>query len=119
MRFRLRLGAGESRTLWFAVAGSERGPARAVTTFEQVIQAPWRLLRAKIDRRLMLGRRTRVSIPGDRLLQKGIEWSKQNLADSIQVARDLEIREVDAGTSYPEAEGRVPKVRFLGAGFPD
>jgi hypothetical protein len=60
-----------------------------------------------------------VDLPGDRLLQQGIEWSKQNLADSVQAADDLQVRFTDKGRQYPPASGTVPHVRFFGAGFPD
>ena len=51
--------------------------------------------------------------------QRSIDWSKQNLADSVQIARDLEIRETNAGKNYPPPEGELAQMRFLGAGFPD
>ena len=60
-----------------------------------------------------------LSLPGDPLLARGIDWSKQNLADSVQLAEDLEIRETNAGESYPPPEGRLDAMRFLGAGWPD
>jgi hypothetical protein len=50
---------------------------------------------------------------------RAIEWSKQNLADSVQAADDLQVRFTDEGRQYPPASGTVPHVRFLGAGFPD
>ena len=61
----------------------------------------------------------RLDLPGDPLLARGIDWSKQNLADSVQEARDLEIRETNAGTRYPPPEGTLDRARFVGAGFPD
>ena len=62
---------------------------------------------------------TRLDLPGDRRLEESIDWSKQNLADSVQVAEDLEVRETNSGANYPAPEGRVGRARFLGAGFPD
>ena len=38
--------------------------------------------------------------------ETSIDWSKQNLADSVQIARDLEIRETNAGKNYPRRRGR-------------
>ena len=60
-----------------------------------------------------------MDLPDDRLLQQGIEWSKQNLADSVQAAEDLQVRWTNEGKQYPPPVGVVPRVRFFGAGFPD
>ncbi|MBA3431055.1 MAG: glycogen debranching protein, partial [Actinobacteria bacterium] len=119
LRFRMTMPAGSSRTVWFGVAGSERGPAAAERTLDNVLEDPARLLATKVAGRDRLARKTKISIPGDRLLARGIEWSKQNLADSVQVATDLEVRETDTGLQYPPSEGTIDRVRFLGAGFPD
>ncbi|MGH3147218.1 MAG: glycogen debranching protein, partial [Rubrobacter sp.] len=77
------------------------------------------MLEEKISGRLALRENTRLSLPGDRLLQRSVDWSKQNLADSVQISRDLEIRETNAGVKYPQPEGKLDRMRFLGAGFPD
>ena len=102
-----------------AVAGSENGGSSARRTAGQVLDRARSALRGKIERRVRLASRTRLSLPGDPLLARGIDWSKQNLADSVQVAETLRIREVQAGEAYPEPSGTVPLVRFLGAGWPD
>jgi len=60
-----------------------------------------------------------VSLPGDPLLQASVAWSKQNLGDSVQEARDLRIRLTNQGTQYPPPVGTVPQARWIGAGFPD
>ncbi len=119
LRYRIHMEPGAARRVWFAVAGSERGLPGARKTFERAMSDPAGALDAKVEDRLALARRTRLELPGDPLLARGIEWSKQNLADSVQVAKDLAIREVDAGASYPAPEGTLDRVRFLGAGFPD
>jgi hypothetical protein len=77
------------------------------------------LLEDKISGRLALQQQTELDLPGDKRLEESIDWSKQNLADSVQEAKNLEIRETNAGTNYPAPEGTVDHVRFLGAGFPD
>ena len=84
-----------------------------------MLASPEAKLRRKVERRRTLSRYTRLSIPGDPLLARGIAWSKQNLADSVQVARNLAVRETRAGTRYPRPEGRLERIRFLGAGWPD
>ena len=60
-----------------------------------------------------------MSLPGDPLLQRSVRWSKQNLAESVQEARNLAIRPTNAGTQYPPPVGKVDKIRWIGAGWPD
>jgi hypothetical protein len=102
-----------------AVAGSDEGAAAARAEHAAALRDPDSALAAKVARRERLGSRTRVELPGDPLLAQGIEWSKQNLADSVQAAEGLEVRWTDEGKQYPPPAGTVPRVRFLGAGFPD
>lgn len=119
LRYRLRIPAGGERTLMVAVGGSENGgsSARRATAVDLANAGP--ALRGKVAQRRRIAARTRLSLPGDPLLARGIDWSKQNLADSVQVAENLLVREVRAGRDYPAPSGTVPLVRFLGAGWPD
>ena len=119
LRYQVNVPAGGTKTMWFAVSGSESGAKTAMTTNEAVLENPEAELASKISGRLALQKKTDLNLPGDRRLQESIDWSKQNLADSVQSARDLEIRETNAGTKYPPPEGTLDEVRFLGAGFPD
>lgn len=119
LRYHVNVPAGATRTVWFAVSGSESGAGAAKTTNASVLEDPEGALASKVSGRLALREKTDLNLPGDRRLQKSIDWSKQNLADSVQSARDLEIRETNAGTKYPPPEGTLDRVRFLGAGFPD
>jgi hypothetical protein len=119
LTYSIEVPAEGARTVWFAVAGSDMGPSAAEAEFATAIADPQDALDSKIAARLALAENTRVNLPGDPLLEQGIEWSKQNLADSVQVAEDLEIRETNAGANYPPPEGSIDRVRFLGAGFPD
>ncbi len=131
LRYRIEIPANSTRNVWFAVAGADldadtpAGPAPdgaldvALAEQAAVLQNPGALLRDKIDERLALRENTRLDIPGNRELQDSIDWSKQNLADSVQVAEDLDVRETNAGENYPPPEGTLPEARFLGAGFPD
>ena len=122
--------ANSTETVWFAVAGADvDGPAgspvpggaraAALAENEAVLADPEALLEKKISRRLAFREKTKLDLPGDSRLQRSINWSKQNLADSVQVARDLEIRRTRAGTRYPPPKGELAGMRFLGAGFPD
>jgi hypothetical protein len=119
LTYEVRLRAHDTRTLWFAVAGSETGAADARREMRRVLRDPDRALRTKISERRRIAARTQLDLPGDRPLAEGIDWSKQNLADSVQEARDLEIRETNAGTNYGPAKGVLDRVRFYAAGFPD
>jgi hypothetical protein len=119
LRYRVALGRDGRATVWFAVAGSESGAGGARSELSKMLRDPAGALRAKVREREVLARRTRLDLPGDRLLAQGIDWSKQNLADSVQETRDLEIRETNAGKNYPPPKGKLDRARFIAAGFPD
>jgi hypothetical protein len=119
LRYRVDVPPHGATTLWIAVAGSEDGSAAAIAEQRAALANPDAALAEKIASREQVASRTRVDLPGDRLLEQGIEWSKQNLADSVQAAEDLVVRWTDEGTQYPAPDGTVPRVRFFGAGFPD
>ena len=111
--------AGRERRLLIAVAGSDRGGADARRELRKALDGADDSFRAKLESRRKLERYTQLSLPGDPLLAQGIDWSKQNLADSVQVAEGLQVREVREGKQYPPPSGTVPHVRFFGAGWPD
>ena len=119
LTYKLKLPRSGRTTVWFGVAGSENGAGGARRELARMLDRPGAALRAKIREREALQRHTQLELPGDPLLARGIDWSKQNLADSVQEARDLEIREVNAGKNYPPAKGTLDRARFVGAGFPD
>lgn len=119
LRYEVSVDAGETRTVWIAVAGSESGHEDAIAELEAALDDPAGSLASKVDERLALRDRSRIEVPGDPSLAEAIDWSKQNLADSVQEARDLQLRDVDEGQAYPEPAGELDRVRFLGAGFPD
>jgi hypothetical protein len=131
LRYEVSVPANSSETVWFAVAGAdidaettggpppEGAPAAALAEQQEVLADPEALLEEKISSRLALRENTVLDIPGHRRLQNSIDWSKQNLADSVQLAADLEIRETNAGKNYPPPEGTLDEMRFLGAGWPD
>jgi hypothetical protein len=119
LRYEVRLKRDRLETVWFAVAGSDKGLGKARAEFARALSRPALHLAAKIASRARLAGNTVVDLPGDRLLQSSVEWSKQNLADSTLEARDLLVRDVDEGRAYPPAVGTVPFARWTGAGFPD
>ncbi|HMA47463.1 MAG TPA: hypothetical protein VKP11_09735, partial [Frankiaceae bacterium] len=118
LRYELRLPAGRAVTVWFVAAGSDRGLPAALAEAGGAA-APEAALAAKVAARQRLAGATRLTLPGDPRLARSVEWSKQDLADLLQEARDLRIRETNAGKRYPPPVGTVPRVRFVGAGYPD
>ena len=119
LRYEVGVKGKRSTTLWIAVAGSDEGLADATAELDKATKDPAGALRRKVQDRERASRWTKLSLPGDRLLQAGIDWGKQNLIDSTQSAEDLEVRHVDEGRQYPPPAGEVSKVRFRGAGWPD
>jgi hypothetical protein len=119
LRYMVTVPAHHSRTLWIAVAGSDKGAGAARSELQRVLDDPDGLFAAKVAARERLGRNTQLSLPGDPQLAKGIDWGKQNIADLTQRADDLKIRDVDEGRQYPPPAGTVEHVRWIGAGYPD
>jgi hypothetical protein len=119
LRYEVTVPAGATETLWVAVAGSDEGLHEARRELAAALRDPADALADKIEARERLSRWSRVRLPGDPQLAEGIDWAKQNLADSTQYAEDLEIRWVDQGRRYPRPAGEVEEARWVGAGFPD
>jgi hypothetical protein len=118
LSYTLDVPAG-GRTVWFAVAGSDGGLAAAYRELGRALRAPGAALAGKLADRRDVAARTRVHLPGDPLLAASVEWSKQNLADSVQEARDLRLFASHEGREYPPPVGTLPVARWLGAGWPD
>ncbi len=119
LEYDLSLTAGRATTIWFAVAGSDKGTGDARAAFGQALRDPAAALQRTVSARRTAGSSTVVDLPGDRLLQQSVEWSKQNLLDSVQESRHVQVRDVDEGKAYPPPAGTVPRMRWLAAGFPD
>ncbi len=119
LTYKVKLPKSGTATVWFGVAGSETGAAGARTELGKLLADPDAALAAKLREREALAAHTKLDLPGDPLLARGIDWSKQNLADSVQESRNLKIRETNAGKNYPPPRGTLAKARFIGAGFPD
>ena len=120
LSYRLTLPARSTRTLWVAVAGSDRGgvPA-AARELSGALAAPARELADKIAARTRLAAWSDVTLAGDRLLKQAITWGKQNLADLTQTAANLSIRWTNQGKQFPPALGTIAHARWCAAGFPD
>jgi hypothetical protein len=119
LNYRVRIPAHGSTTLWIAAAGSDRGLGDARSQLAGALRNPAAALSSKIAARRRLGSFTRVSLPGDPLLQNAITWGKQNLADLTQTASNLRIRWTNQGKQFPAPLGTVAHARWFGAGFPD
>ena len=107
------------RDIWFAVAGGDAGVRPAYAELATALRDPAKALRDKAAARRAVADRTRVTIPGDPLLARSVEWSKQNLADSVQQARDLDVFASHEGRENPPPVGTVPRATWFGAGWPD
>jgi hypothetical protein len=118
LRYTLAVPPG-GRTVWFSVAGSDQGLAGAHAAQTAALRDPDALLRSTLEQRLAVARQSRIYLPGDPLLQRSVTWSKQNLAESVQEARNLQVRVTNAGTTYPAPQGTVARARWIGAGWPD
>ena len=119
LRYKLAVPGGQSRTLWIAAAGSDKGLSAARSQLASALDDPAGQLAAKQAMRQKLAANTEVSLPGDPRLQDAIDWGKQNLADLTQTASDLKIRWTNQGKQFPPPLGTVAKATWFGAGFPD
>jgi hypothetical protein len=118
LRYRVKVPGRGSTAFWLAVAGSDNSPAEARSEFAALTRDPAGALAAKKASRRALARRTKLDLPGDRLLQNSIDWGKQNLADLTQRATGLDIRWTNQGKEWTH-EGNLPSMHWIGAGFPD
>ena len=119
LTYDVALQAGQVRTVWFGVGGSSTGPAGARSALADLLTDPAGKLAAKVATRQAVDGNTVVDLPGDRLLEQSIQWSKQMLAASDQRVANPRLRVVRAGREYPPPVGTVPSMRWLGAGWPD
>jgi len=124
LRYGLDVPSSAPVTVWFAVAGSDRGLAGAQAEFTATAKDPTAQLQAKVAQRRALAARTVVTLPGDPALARAIDWGKQNLADLTQTAggaqgQPLQVRATNAGVNYPPPAGTVPQISFIGAGYAD
>jgi hypothetical protein len=119
LRYEVSVPGGGSETLWIAVAGSDESPAFARDELDAALRNPGEQLAAKVADRERWAGFTQLSLPGDRRLQRAVDWGKQNILDLTRAAEDLQIRWLDQGRQYPPPVGSVASARWVGAGFPD
>jgi hypothetical protein len=119
LAYKVRLRAGQVKTVWFGVGGSTSGPAQARAELRKALDDPEAAIGAVVRYRERLDALNDVSLPGNPLLARSVAWSKQMLAASEQQVEDLKLRAVRAGTVYPPPAGTLESMRWLGAGWPD
>jgi hypothetical protein len=119
LRYDVSIRAGGTKTLWIAVAGSDKGLGDARGELAAALRDPGAELAAKIASRRAISRWSQVSLPGDTLLQNAITWGKQNLADETQTASNLQVRWTNQGKQFPAPLGTVAQARWFAAGYPD
>ncbi|HEV2928060.1 MAG TPA: glycogen debranching protein, partial [Propionibacteriaceae bacterium] len=107
------------KTVWFGVGGSVSGPTQARAELRKALHNPEAALRAVVSSRERLNTLSNVSLPGNRLLEDSVRWSKQMLAASVQEVEDARLRETNAGKNYPPPVATLDYMRWLGAGWPD
>jgi hypothetical protein len=112
LRYKVTIGPRSRETVWIAVAAGR-------SELEDALRDPGRQLAEKAGSRAQLGEYSKLDLPGDRQLQEAVDWGKQNLADLTQTATDLKLRFVDQGKADPAPVAKIPKVTFIGAGYPD
>jgi hypothetical protein len=117
--YKVKLRAGEVRTVWFGVGGSTSGPAQASAELHKALDNPEAAIGAVVRFRERVNALSEVSLPGNQLLAGSVAWSKQMLAASEQRVNDLQLRTVNAGQAYPPPAGTLKSMRWLGAGWPD
>lgn len=119
LTYSVSLPAGDSKTVWLAVAGSDSGVSNARQELQRVLANPARELAAKIAARSRLAGMTQLTLPGDPQAQQAVDWGKQNLADLTLNARNLQVRWTNQGKQFPDPLSTVPSATWIGAGYPD
>jgi hypothetical protein len=100
LRYSVTVPGGASRTVWVAVAGSDKGIGPARSELAAALRDPAGALAARSPRAraCRAGRRSRCL--GHTLLQRAVDWGKQNIADLTQTASDLQIRWTNQGHQF-------------------
>jgi glycogen debranching enzyme len=118
LSWNVELRGGGEKTLWIAVAGSQRSKSEATGALSTALNDPAGLLTQKVNSRLDLLNKTDVSLP-DSTLEAAFDWGKLNMADLRITVKDMKVRDVDEGNRYPPPVKTIPSATGIGAGFPD
>lgn len=116
--WQIRAEAGAVTTLWIAIAGSHTGIEEAEQAASSALADPMKALTDKVTARQELWARTQVELP-DPLLQAAFDWAKLNMADLRRTVKQVQVRDVAEGKSFPDPVSTLPEITGIGAGFPD
>jgi hypothetical protein len=119
LTYSVALPANGSTTVWVAVAGSDQGVSEATSELARTLTDPDQALARKIAARQKLANMTKLSLPGDLLVQNAVDWGKQNIADLTLNAKNLQIRWTNQGRQFPAPSGTIRNATWIGAGYPD
>jgi hypothetical protein len=108
----------QGRTLWVGVSASQLGAGQALSPLRSGLARPLQLLAHKVSERDAVAGQSSFQVP-DASVNQALLWSKLNLADLHRTVKDLQIRDVDAGTAYPAPIATVPSLSGIDAAYPD
>jgi hypothetical protein len=97
LAYKVKLKAGEVKTVWFGVGGSTPGPAEARAELQKALDDPYAAILASVRSPERVSALSNVSLPGNPLLARSVTWSKQVLPASEQRVEDVQLRVVNAG----------------------
>jgi hypothetical protein len=108
----------QGKTLWVGVSASQLGSSKALSALRKGLADPAHLLASKVAERDAVAGQSSFQVP-DASVNQALLWSKLNLADLRRTVKDLQIRDVDAGTAYPPPIKTVPSLSGIDAAYPD
>ncbi len=108
----------QGRTLWVAVSASQFSSAKAMAAMRKGLADPAQLLAQKVAQRDGVAGQSSFQVP-DAAVDQALLWGKLNLADLHRTVKDLQIRDVNAGQSYPPPIATVPSLSGIDAAYPD
>ena len=119
LAYEITLKAGEVRTVWFGVGGSDPRPRPGPRRAREALADPEARFRARSPAAATSTRPATCRPARRPAAPQSVAWSKQMLAASEQRVEDLQLRVVNAGKAYPPPAGTADSMRWLGAGWPD
>ena len=108
----------QGTTLWVGVSASQLGASPALQALRTGLAHPFGLLADKVAERDAVAGQSSFQVP-DASVNQALLWSKLNLADLHRTVKDLQIRDVDAGTAYPPPIKTVRSLSGIDAAYPD
>ena len=106
------------RTVWLAVAGSHTGRTPALGALKGALADPGALLAEKVRSYDAFAAQSALSVP-DASIKLALLWSKLDLAEMRRTVTDLQLRDVQAGSTYPTPIATVRSLSGVDAAYPD